>query len=239
MARLLVHVEGETEENFVNEVLAPYLYARGFSLVSARLFGNARQRVRRGGIRPWAAVRKDITDHLRGDRECVAATMADYYGMPQAWPGRSQAGAPAFSRRAAAVEEALAADIGEAMGGGFRRERFIPYVTMHEFEALLFSDCRRLAEGICRPDLAPRFQQIRDAFETPEEIDDSPETAPSKRIEGLVPGYQKPLLGTLAALEIGLPAMRAACPHFSGWLDRLLRVGVSRAASQAAGRPCR
>ena len=74
MTRLLVHVEGETEENFVNEVLAPYLYARGFSSVSARLFGNARQRGRRGGIKPWSTVRKDIVDHLKADRQCIAAT---------------------------------------------------------------------------------------------------------------------------------------------------------------------
>ncbi len=44
MTRLLVHVEGETEESFVNEILAPHLCSRGFSKVSARLIGNARQR---------------------------------------------------------------------------------------------------------------------------------------------------------------------------------------------------
>ena len=65
------------------------------------------------------------------------------------------------------------------------------------------------------------FQKIRDEFETPEEINDSPETAPSKRVEDLVPGYEKPLLGTLAVLEIGLPQIRVECPHFSSWLERL------------------
>ena len=37
----------------------------------------------------------------------------------------------------------------------------------------------------------------------------------------LVRGYEKPLLGTLAALEIGLGTMRRECPHFGNWLDRL------------------
>src|SRR5256885_1583241 len=49
MARLLIHVEGETEETFVNEVLAPHLLSFGYESVSARLIGNARQRDRRGG----------------------------------------------------------------------------------------------------------------------------------------------------------------------------------------------
>jgi len=99
--------------------------------------------------------------------------------------------------------------------------RFIPYVVMHEFEGLLFSDCTKLGSGIGRPDLVPHFQKIRDSFTTPEEINDSSETAPSKRLLKLVPGYEKPLLGTLAALEIGLDAIRSACPHFHSWLNRL------------------
>lgn len=60
MTRLLIHVEGETEETFVNEVLGPHLYGCGYTQVSARLLGNARQRHRRGGIRAWHAVREDI-----------------------------------------------------------------------------------------------------------------------------------------------------------------------------------
>ena len=74
---------------------------------------------------------------------------------------------------------------------------------------------------IGRPDLAVSFQGIRDQFASPEEIDDSPETAPSKRVASLVAGYQKPLLGIRAALEIGLDAMRRECPHFATWLSRL------------------
>ena len=186
---------------------------------------NARQRSRRGGTKPWQSVRKDIVKHLNADRECLATTMVDYYGLPRdeprAWPGRKDAMGLGFHLRAKKVEEELAADVCREMGPSFAQNRFIPYVTMHEFEALLFSDCVRFSTGIGRPDLAPRFQEIRDAFSNPEEIDDSPITAPSKRVEELVPGYQKPFLGTLAALEIGLPAMRAACPNFAVWIERL------------------
>ena len=86
---------------------------------------------------------------------------------------------------------------------------------------MLFSHCERFAGGIGEPELAPKFQEIRDTSGCPEEIDDSPQTAPSKRIESLVPGYKKPVLGTLAVLEIGLEAIRSECPHFHSWLERL------------------
>jgi hypothetical protein len=92
---------------------------------------------------------------------------------------------------------------------------------MHEFEGLLFSNCAAFADAMGRIDLAPRLQAIRDRFETPEQINDSPLTAPSKRVESLVPNYVKPLHGNIAAIQIGLHDIRAACPHFSDWLSRL------------------
>ncbi|GAB6907684.1 DUF4276 family protein [Desulfosarcina cetonica] len=225
MARLLIHVEGETEEAFVNEVLSAHLYGQGFTMVSARIVGNARQRSRRGGIRAWAAVRRDIITHLREDTGCIATTMVDYYALPQsgarAWPGREMAGKLPFAEKAETIENCLKEDIHTAMGESFNPDRFIPFVMMHEFEGMLFSDCRRFAAGIGRPDLASALQNIRDQFASPEEINDSPETAPSKRVLQLIPGYEKPLLGTLAALEIGLAAIRGECPHFRDWLNRL------------------
>lgn len=231
MIRLLIHVEGETEETFVNEVLRGHLVAGGYSSVSARLLGNARQRNRRGGISAWESARRDILNHLRGDPDCVASTMVDYYAMPQsgqrAWPGRAAASSAALLGRAEAVESALMADVGDQMGSGFDSRRFVPHVTMHEFEALLFSDCQAFGRAVGRVDLVPALEAIRGAFATPEEIDDSPVTAPSKRIETLFDGYQKPLHGNLAALEVGLNSMRAECPHFHRWLERLESVPAS------------
>ena len=225
MTRLLVHVEGETEESFVNNVLAPYLYRRGYAMVGARLIGNARQRTRRGGIRSWGVVQREIVRHLREDRESIASTMVDYYGLPSsgssAWPGREKASMLDFPQRAETVEDALAEDIRSYMGKGFDSRRFIPYVMMHEFEALLFSDCLTFANSIDHANLASSFQAIRDDFPTPEEIDDSPDTAPSKRIIKLTSVYQKRLHGTLAAFGIGLQKMRDECPHFADWLFRL------------------
>ena len=217
---LIVHVEGQTEESFVGELLAPHLHGFGVSTIRAGFIGGMR-----GGITSWTVARQDIVNHLQQDGECVATTMVDYYGLPddgpRAWPERSRASTLPFATKARTIENALSASVGAVMGPDFDLNRFVPYVMMHEFEALLFSDCEAFARGIGRPELGAALQQIRDDFESPEGIDDSPQTAPSKRVEALVPGYQKPFMGTLAALEIGLATMRAECGHFGDWLNRL------------------
>jgi hypothetical protein len=224
MARLLVHVEGQTEENFVNELLGEHLMTSGYHDVRARLAGNPRKQ--RGGIRPWDGVRRDILAHLKEDRAAINAIMVDYYGLPRDWPGRLEAPSKnSSSAKAEHVESALNADIVEAMGPRFEPKRFVPLVVMHEFEGLLFSDPDRFAQGIERRDLAAKFLAIRQGFENPEEINDSADTAPSKRIVGLFPGYQKPLFGPLAAMEIGLLTIRKECPHFNNWLERLESLG--------------
>ena len=224
MRRLLIHVEGQTEEDFVNEMLRGHLVSRGYHSVEARLVGNARLREQRGGIRSWLSVRKEIANHLLGDPGCIATTMIDYYGLPRgqrAWPGRVEAINLPVGNKASCVQSALAKDFSEFAGSRVRVDRFIPFVVMHEFEGLLFSDCQAFARGIGRPELESKFKDVRAKFDTPEHINDSPDTAPSKRVLTLVPSYEKPLFGVLAALEIGLTRIRAECPHFDGWIQDL------------------
>jgi len=224
MARLFIHVEGQTEETFVNEVLSPYLYNQGYISVSARQLGNARLRKYRGGIRPWGQVKKEILNHLQEDSNCIVTTMVDYYGLPQdprrGWPGRAEAGrASSAKEKAECVELALLNDL--AGTRRFDSRRFVPFVTMHEFEGLLFSDCDAFGRSIEREDLILSLQNIRANFTTPEDINDSPEDAPSKRIERLIPDYEKPLFGTLIVLSIPLEKIIKQCPHFQDWLRRL------------------
>ena len=222
MNRILIHVEGQTEETFVNEVLGPYLYQYGYQRIDVRLMGNARQRSRRGGVRPWASVRQGLLNHLRQDSDRAVGVMVDYYGMPTDWPGRIEATdlSPA-GMAATTIEKALIEDISQILGSNFNPSRFVPYVMMHEFEAILFSDCAVSASSIGLPDLTAALQEIRDQFENPEEIDDSPDGAPSKRIKALVPSYEKPLMGNLAVKGIGLTRILENCPHFREWLGRL------------------
>ena len=143
--RLLVHVEGHTEEKFVNEVLSHELYKFGYGLVRGRLLGTSRLRSKRGGIISWHRVRRDILRHLKEDKQSVSTTMVDYYGLPQcgdgAWPGRAESNFLPHAQRADTIEELMLKDIRESMGPKFDTRRFIPFVMMHEFEALLFSAC--------------------------------------------------------------------------------------------------
>ena len=222
MTRLLVEVEGETEERFVNDVLAAHLYGVGYTDVSARLLGNARSRKQRGGIRNWDVVRKGILNHLKDDTGIIVTTMVDYYGLPKSWPGRATAstGQKSASGRASTIEKALSEDISSKLQN-FDPRRFVPYVVMHEFEALLFSGPDKFAQSIGQSDLSGKFRAIRNEFSTPEDINDSCETAPSKRICALVPQYQKPLMGVDAAKKIGLDAIRKECPVFGRWLEKI------------------
>ena len=230
MKRLLVHVEGESEEVFVNQVLRPHLVAHGV-LVSARLLGHRSERARRGGIVSWPKARGDLLRHLKQDHRLYVTTIVDYYGMPHsgssAWPGRRQAASVPMSERPGLVETTIREDVAAAMGTGFVGTRFVPFVMFHEFEALLFSDCRSFAEAIGRPSLFAPLQDVRDEFLSPEEINDSQTTAPSKRIAALLPGYSKVRRAELAAPAVGLDAMRSECPHFASWLERLERLPSS------------
>jgi hypothetical protein len=222
MPRLLIHVEGQTEETFDQNVLRDHLVQAGYGSVSARLVGNPRLRSRRGGIRSWQSTRNDILRHLKQDAGAVASTLLDYYGMPHDSPGRGDAQEKrSTSEKAQCVETALFEDVWRELGERFDPRGFVPLVMMHEFEALLFSDPDRFAHGIGKGELAREIQAIRREFESPEDINDSTETAPSKRIIRLFPEYEKPLFGVIAAIEIGLHSMRLQCPHFNTWLERL------------------
>ena len=224
MTRLIVLVEGQTEESFVNNVLSTHLYSVGYTSVRAHLLGNARQRTQSGGIKPWGLTQQDILDHLLQDQGAVVTTMVDYYGLPESWPGRADAGmGRTLGDKSAAVEGAVLDQITGSIEN-FNPGRFIPYVVMHEFEALLFSAPDRFAESIGEPELASQFLSIVQEFMTPEHIDDAPETHPSQRILNLLTGYRKPRMGLLAVQSIGLDTIRRECPMFGQWIERLEQV---------------
>ena len=138
------------------------------------------------------------------------------------WPGRIQAETESYSNRARVIEEAIWDDFSKRVGYGSVASRFIPFLLVHEFEALCFADCDAFCEGIGRSDMAKAMNAIRDQFESPEEINDSPETAPSKRIINLHPSYEKPIEGNVGILGISLEKLREECRHFSDWVSKLV-----------------
>ena len=54
----------------------------------------------------------------------------------------------------------------------------------------------------------------------PEKINDSPQSAPSKRLQAET-SYIKAVHGPNIAKEIGLDVLREQCAGFNGWLDKL------------------
>ena len=173
------------------------------------------------GVGEYHRAQRDILAMLKQESTTVVTTMFDFYGMPGSWPGRKRASKASHAKKASAIEQAILQDIADQMGPKFNRERFLPYIQMHEFEALLFSRPEVIAEVLSDAKVVDDLKAIRDEFNTPEEIDDDPHAAPSKRIEQLCPAYQKPFHGALAARRIGIDVIRQECPHFNEWLSAL------------------
>jgi hypothetical protein len=217
MVRVKVIVEGQTEEIFVRKVLAGFFELKGIYLY-ALLTGKP---TGRGGVPRWQKARRDFLIALKQDPKTIVTTMFDYYGMPLCWPGREESKGKSAKQAHTIIEAAIAEDIYKYLGNSFDKRRFIPYVQMHEFEALLFSDTTVFAQSLGDTSFKTDFQAIRKKFVTPEEINDDPLTAPSKRIAGIYNSYDKTSDGPLAAEKIGIEKIRAECPHFNEWMSRL------------------
>lgn len=217
MIRVHVICEGQTEEMFVNEVLSTPFQARNIWLTPS-LVGKPGHK---GGNFKFERLLFDLKLRLLNDREAYCTTFFDFYGLPEGFPGKEEASKKnGGAAKAACLLKALNQRLEQELGPEALR-RFLPYIQMYEFEGLLFSHPEKLALGIDQKALAAPFQKIRDDFDTPEDINNSSATAPSKRIEKLYPGYDKPLHGSLAAMEIGLSALRKECALFNAWLEAI------------------
>ena len=217
MSRILILVEGSTEEQFVKEVLGPHFepvnkYIIPTIVTTKQVPGEP---YFKGGVGSYEKIRRDIR-RLCNDSDAVCiTTMIDYYGLPDDFPGIAKSLSGPAALRVSHLETAFAANIDD--------RRFVPYLSTHEFEACLFSRPDVIAKTFEKPMIANTLESVRRKFDTPEDInDDSP---PSKRIEALVGEYDKPFFGALIASIIGLERIRAECPHFDSWLSALEQLG--------------
>src|SRR5205085_160028 len=216
-------VEGQTEETFVRDVLREHLAAHQV-YVSARRVETKRDQKKsqtyRGGISTYVKARADIERWLKEDKPAHLTTMFDLYGLPDDFPNIIKARKKADPyQKVKLIETGMSADI--------QNPRFIPYVQLYEYEGLLFSHVDAIDKelsifGVSKLD---DLQDIRKQFKTPEEINDGLATAPSKRLIGLYPAYNKVVFGVLIAKRIGLELMRRECPHFHEWLLTLESLG--------------
>ena len=216
--RLHFIVEGPTEEAFVNRILRPHL--DNFSIWAvARSVEMSRKGVRKhsGGIVNYAKPKRDIINWLRQDQNSDArfTTMFDLYSLPDDFPGYEDAAQTSNPyERVSILENALGIDISDS--------RFIPYIQLHEFEALVLADPQQLdSQYYGLSTIIQSLVQMAAQFRSPELINDGEDTAPSKRITAAIPGYKKKSTGPIVTEQIGLPTLRSRCPHFGEWIGRL------------------
>lgn len=215
MKRVLVLVEGQTEERFMKDVVCPHLWEINLDLnpkiaVTKRVKSGPDFK---GGITDYQKVANDV-NRLLSDTDAVAVTtFIDYYGLPSDFPGMTSRPPGNPIQRVGHVETEWRNQIADL--------RFHPYLMTHEFEALLFAKPDELSAALNVPNVLSQLEEVRASFSTPEEINESPESAPSKRILSISPGYQKTVHGPMVAGRIGLQLIREQCTHFNDWLGWL------------------
>lgn len=217
MRRVFVIVEGPTEESFVKGPLAEALWPHQVYLIPIILGVPGHK----GGRTNYARVQKDLLRQLKQDRTAYCSTMIDFYGLGPGFPGTPLSPHLANIQKVERVERAIKDDISGRIPDFRPDVRLIPYLSLHEYEGLLFSDPNALAQALRQPNLAYRFHQVRNDFPTPEDINDNPNTAPSKRVIAIYSAYRKVIEGTLAARAVGIERMRQECAHFRNWLEQL------------------
>ena len=224
MRRLYLVVEGPTEERFTKALLEPHLRDRGlwtFPIIVTTRRERATGKKSRGGGH-WAHWCRDIR-RLLGEHpgdEVRFSTLFDLYGLPRDFPGLEEHAADGSTlSRIAKLEHAMESE--------FNDYRFIPYLQLHEFEALVLASLEPLAAVLDDGDAAGvRALAHEISGVEPEDVNDGATTAPSKRLRRHIPGYQKTLHGPLALEGLGISALREACPRFGAWIQSLEQLGT-------------
>jgi uncharacterized protein DUF4276 len=211
-----VIVEGQTEKTFVKYVLAPEMAYNGIFL-HPKVIGKPGHK---GGNVRFERAKVDIGIFLKERSDTYISTMFDYFRLESSWPGNINIpGSATAIEKVEAIEAATLERIKELFPNHNVDRRFIPYIEMHEFEALLFSDVSILANKINVDE--SKIKGILDEFQEPEEINDGPDTAPSKRLISLYSGYRKVAMGKTISEAIGIQQIRDKCSHFNEWLTKL------------------
>lgn len=219
---IYIVVEGQTEQTFVRDVLAPFMAFKKRYMYPV-LIGKPDHK---GDDIRFDNAKNDIGNFLRQRNDIYISTMFDYFRIDPQWPGKAdvlmhvQNGTTlTASHKAEILETATRNEIVRIFPDCDSEIRFVPYIEMHEFEALLFSDADILAEKT-EIDVS-LIQRIVKAYDNPEEINEDPVKAPGKRLESLKNGYRKVAMGKTVSEAIGIERIRSQCPHFNEWLTKL------------------
>jgi hypothetical protein len=206
--------EGQTEEGFVNEILRPYFNTHQIYDVRPILMTTSKGH--KGGDVKYDRLRFNINTLLRREHDILVTTFIDFFRLKSDFP-KFEAAQSIQNKmdRVDFLEQALTDAIDDS--------RFIPYIQLHEFEGLLFAS----KDGFeWLPDLKPQNLEILlravDEKENPEELNDGELTAPSKRLERLIDGFDKPFHGSIIAAENKIEPVLNRCQRFSNWVKTLI-----------------
>ncbi len=218
--RILIHafVEGPTEKIFINKILKPYLCKKNIDIIVTVLSTSKKQKVKGGDVK-FSRAKDEIINHLKQRTDTFITTMIDYYALKE-WPGLDEIKAKKSNRILSSIADTLETSCKKEIGNISNADRrFIPYIVMHEFEALLFSNPEILAKHInVKKDL---IDKILIKCGEPEAINNSPQTAPSKRLKSWDSSFRKTGTGIAIAEEIGIDTIRQKCPLFDKWLAKI------------------
>lgn len=215
-AELVMLVEGPTEQIFVKQLLEPYLAAKRVYTTPIILSKPGQK----GGDVKFSRARNDIERHLKQRPDTWITLFVDYYGIKGDWPGYAESKKQNnHERKSQVMLQATAEEVERLCPEHEPKRRFIPYVSMHEIEALYFSDPDYLANQLnVRRE---KIDTILDECGEPERINNNLTTAPSKRLQQLSGRFKKTTTGIAIAHQIGIPKMREACPLFDRWVGKL------------------
>lgn len=203
MIKVLILVEGFSEEKFVKEILKPYFETKNIFVIPRNLKGVGKYKI----------INNEIKTLLKDSSASVVTTMIDYYRIPSDFPNKNQLNQSHTSvQKVEFLENEFSQDISN--------KKFLPYLQLHEFEALLFSDVSHFMKIPNVGSKISQFEKIA-ASKEPEEINDLPNTSPANRIKSILNFYIKDSHGIIVAKSIGLHKMREKCPHFNKWIERI------------------
>ncbi|MCR4962401.1 MAG: DUF4276 family protein [Firmicutes bacterium] len=215
MKNIYIYCEGATEETFINEVLYPYFFNMGI-VVRPIICTTKRtnQKKFKGGVSDYNKIKSELTILCKSHHNELITTMFDYYAMPDNTPGIDNQETD-IVKRIEAIEDAINTDI------GLRNCSF--HFMLHEFEGILFSNPASF-NLIADDNTVEKIQKIRDTFPTPEHINNAPDTAPSKRLAQLIPGYAKVRNGAVLSKDMGIDTIMRECPHFCDWIKKIAAI---------------
>ncbi|MCH3917214.1 MAG: DUF4276 family protein [Spirochaetia bacterium] len=225
MNELYAIVEGPTEQSFIRDCLAVFL-SEHEQYLSPVLIGRTGHK---GGNVTFERFVQNAGALFKQRDSTIVTSMLDYFRLDSKWPGMADIQAKQQSLGGKIgkleIEKILVESTLTALRESFPEldvaNRFVPYFSMHEFEALLFSDISILASNLDVPESGLKSVLAKYA-DDPEEINTL--TAPSKILLKQKPSYKKIVDGNTIVRKIGMDTLRARCSCFNDWVSALLNI---------------